>query len=608
MNYFENNMEYIKQYRSNLYQKLQEIGLSVANNKLDRIQSTVAGDGDLFLTIQKGQKQYRMNSSYSPKHEAEKWIEQYVFNNMNTVITLFGLGTGTFVREIIKNKGKNDILFIYEPCLQLFDYVLNNYDLTDILQEAKLVLTIEGINEFEFHNLLQDAVNITNITSQLRCTHPYYDEIFPESCIKYWNELKDNLFHVRTNINTEIVFGERFITNSMFNIRFIRESNCLSDLKEEIQTDFPAIIVAAGPSLKRNIEELKKAKGRAYIFVVDRILDYVLEEGLEPDYIITIDPIKPIEYFTKRTDLKIPLLCELVANWEVLDRHKGKKIIYSCGPFFAKMYEKLDKKPPLLNTGASVATTAFSACIQLGFKRIVLVGQDLAYDGEITHAGGVAEKIAWARDIMVEGIDGNQIRSRHDWYEFLTWFKDMITVYPDIQVIDVKDKGAKIQGSIVMPLKTVLDTYCTKEIGNLELPEHKPSTFNETEMLKVKKYFEDSLDEIYSLKKKAKEAIEICNSQIKGYKINHEETATSIKSFKKLSKINKYIGDQSIYELLESYITGATAQQISELYQFTDNEKTDKIVTYEKSIKIFQAIIDASEFVKPLLEEALKII
>jgi hypothetical protein len=608
MNYFEINMECMEKNRCNLHQKLQEAEFSITNNKIEQIQTATALNGDLYLTIQRGQKLYRINSSYSPKYEAEKWTSQYSFSNMNTIMTMYGLGTGTFAREILYNKGINDLLFIYEPCVELFLYILNNYDLTDILQNKKLILAVEGVNDFEFHNLLQSAVNITNISSQIRCVHPQYDDIFPESCIIYWNELKDNFYHVRTSINTEIVFGERYVINTLYNTRFIRESSLLRDLKKDIQTDLPVIIVAAGPSLKRNMEDLKRAKGKAYIIVVDRILDYVLDEGLEPDFIVTVDPIKPVEYFTKRDDVKIPLLCELLANWEVLDRHKGKKIIYSCTPYMAKMYQHLDRKPPLLDTGASVATTAFSICVQLGFKRIVLVGQDLAYDGEITHAGGVAEKISWARDVMVEGIDGNQVKSRHDWYEFLTWFKDMITIFPDIQVIDAKDRGAKIQGSTVMPLKEVVDTYCTKEIVNMEMIAQKDDTFTEDEMVKVKQFFTDSFDDIGLMKRKAKEAIELCEAQIRGYKKYQDETIDSEKRFKKLSKINKFIDERPIYYLLEPLITASSAQQISELYQFTDDDMTDKIVTYEKSIKIFEAIVNATEFLKPLVEDALDFI
>lgn len=606
MNYFEKNMESMELYRKDLFLKLQDADLYLSINKLESLQTAAAKDGDIYLTIQKDSKEYRLNSSYSPKQEAKKWASQYSFNNMNTVITMFGVGTGTFTREIMKNRSSSDLFFLYEPCPELFFYVLNYYDISDIIKDNKLILTVEGINEFEFHNLLQNAVNITNIVTQIRCIHPYYDKIFPENCIKFFKELKDNLVFVRTNINTGIAFGQRFIENSLYNTRYIRNSNRLMDFKDDFDTDVPAFVVAAGPSLQRNMEQLKRAKGRAYLFVVDRILDYVLDEGLEPDFIVTIDPIKPIEYFTKKTNMKIPLLCELVANWEVLDCHKGKKIIFGCNPYFTKMYEYLDKTPPYLITGASVATAAFAACVQLGFKRIVLVGQDLAYDGEITHAGGVAEKISNPGDVMVEGIGGIQVRTRRDWYAFLIWFKDMLAICKDVEVIDAKDKGAKIQGTVVMPLKEVIDNYCTKEISIDTVIEHNSPTFDESEMVKVKKFFLECNEELHIIKRKAKEAIKICESQIREHHRNQNNEHIFDQNFKKLSKINKYIFDQAVYFLLDDYVTVASAQQISQLYQFTEDVNKNKTNTYEKSMSIFQAIIDATEFVKPLLEKALE--
>lgn len=606
MDYYNKNMECMEAYRLSLYQKLRDYGPSVSSPRLDWIKSLNAEDGEYYILLQKDGKQYRLNSSYSPKHEAEKWAEQFQFRNMNTVIMIFGLGTGTFVREIIRNKGKYDIVFLYEPCIELFFHVLNHYDISDILSERDLVITIEGRNDFEFHNLLQNAVNITNITSQVRCTHPYYEQIFVESGIKYLNEIKDNYNHTKMNINTEMFFGKRFITNSLYNTRFIGQSNSLLDLQENLDTDIPAIIVSAGPSLSTNIDELKRAKGRAYILVVDRILDYVLDEGLEPDFIVTIDPIKPIKYFTKRDNIKIPMLCDLFSNWEVLEHHKGKKIFYSCAPYFQKMYDIAGKRPPVMVTGASVATAALAACVQLGFKRIVLVGQDLAYDGKFTHAGGVIEKYEQAIDVMVNGVDGNKVLSRADWYEFIIWISDLITIHPDIQVIDAKDKGAKIKGAVNIPLKEVIDTYCTKPADITEIINKRKGTFDDKEMELVKKYFTDSYNELGKLKRKAKEAIGICESQMRIYKRNGQETSETGKNYRELYKINKFISEQSVYLLLETFITAASAQQISELYHFTDDELADKIITYEKSSKVFQAIIEGTEYIKPLFEEMMK--
>lgn len=612
MNYFESNMAAMKQIRNGLYKKIESYK---EENSLDDsllVESAQALDGSNYLLVQRNNALHRLNSFYSPKHEAEKWVEQYSFHNLNVVISVFGLGSGVFARELVKNKDTKDTIIIYEPSFGVFYHVLHHYDITDIINERSIILTIEGINEFDFHQALRSIVNITNIYSQIKCVHPGYEELFPEKAIYFWKEIKDTFVREKTNINTERYFGRRFIANGIFNTRYLKNSNRLIDIKEDINNNIPAIVVAAGPSLKDNIEELRKAKGKAYVFVVDRILDYVLDSGIEPDFIVTVDPIKPIEYFTTRTDVTIPLLCELDSNWEVLNQHKGRKIIYSCNQYYQRMYWAQKKEPPFINTGASVATSAFSACVFLGFKRIALVGQDLAYDGDLTHAGGTTEKLPTeqlqSQDIYVDGVNGEKVRSRPDWYQFLTWFKDAIILNPDIEVIDTKAKGAKIDGAKLMSLKDLIDKYGVDNAVDNNIISNKKSTFSDEEMEGVREYLSDTYEELHTLKRKAKDAIEICEEQLRIYKNNSSDNHITERNYKKLSKINEYIFKQPAYHLIDVYITAEATQQISEMYNFTNDDMQDKITTYEKSIAIFNAIIDGSDYTREVFEENMEYI
>ena len=603
MNYFENNMSTLKQNRRELHDKISKYFSGHTESSSIIIESLKALNNEMYILVQKDNNLHRLNSSYSPKNEAEKWVQQFSFNNMNIVISLFGLGSGLFARELMNHKSSNDTLIIYEPSIDVFIHVLNNYDIRDILENSSVFLTIEGINEFEFHHILRAKVNITNLTTQIQIAHPGYEEIFIEQAIYFWKEVKDNYVFAKTNINTEQFFGKRYIINDIFNSRYLKDSSRLVDIKEYINTDIPAIVVAAGPSVKESIVELRKAKGKAYIFAVDRILDYLLDSDIEPDFVVTVDPKKPLKYFTNRTNVTIPLLCGLDSNWEVLEHHKGKKIIYNCSPYFQKMFLSLKKEPPILNTGASVATTTFSICVQLGFKSIVLVGQDMAYDGEYSHAGGVAENRPQDRDIYVEGIGGGKVRSRDDWYNFLNWYQDMVILYPDIDIIDTKSKGAKIRGAIQMPLKDVLVKYGKENAIDSNLLINSRNTFSESEMGDIREYFSNSYEELRNLKRKAEEAIKISEEQIRVYKNNIGDNQITEKNYKKISKINKYIYDKPIYHLLETFITAEAAQHISEMYRFSDDEQQDKIATYKKSIEIFKAIIDGAEFARTEFEK-----
>ena len=59
----------------------------------------------------------------------------------------------------------------------------------------------------------------------------------------------------------------------------------------------------------------------------------------------------------------------------------------------SKLYNKYKKDFPNYNVGGSVATAAFNVCLLLKFNRIILIGQDLAYSGDVTHAGGVTNNV-----------------------------------------------------------------------------------------------------------------------------------------------------------------------------------------------------------------------
>lgn len=603
MNYYEKNMECIKKYKHYLYSSMEKIENAFISNQLDEINSVNTKDGDQAIIIKFHSADFRLNSLYSPTKEATKWVEQYKFQNLNNMISMFGFGNGCFARAIIEKMGDKDSLLIYEPSSDIFFHVLNNYDITDILSNSQVSISVENINDFEFHNSLQAIMNLTNISSQIMCVYPQYDKIFSESCITFWKELQDAYRHTKININTEIVFGKRFIDNILDNLKFIRNSNTLTELKEYIPSNVPAIVVAAGPSVENNINELKKAKGKAVIFAVDRILDYLLNEGVEPDFIVTIDPIKPVEYFTKRTDLDIPLICFLESNYEILNQHVGRKIICNCTGFLEMVYSDLNKIPPKMNSSASVATVAFTACVNLGFERIILVGQDLAYDGECSHAGGVEEKLGPLGDVMVEGVSGNLVRSRYDWKEFLTWYQDIIKIYPNLEVIDAKEKGAKIKGSSVMPLKEAIEKYCNYVFEPNKITDKIQTTFNNEELLKIKIYLNDNYDILSKIKEKSQEAIIAYKRLIKERKNVISNVEKDM--IKKLREINNYITDQSIYSIMDYFITATTAQHLAGMYKFTDDIIGDSMKTYEKSICVFEAVVEAVDYIMPKLEKAI---
>lgn len=608
MGIFEKNIECIAMNNKILAEALEYADGNSVFNCLENIQSVETKTEVSALILRYNDKEYRLNSLYNPIVEAKKWAEQYDYENLNMVTSMFGFGNGTFVREILKRMKKGDKLLVQEPSADIFLYVLKHYDITDITSQENIFIGVEGLNDFEFHNLQRNSFNITNIRTQINCIHPQYDKIFPKSCINFLKELKDNHFHASLDANTAILFGKTYIENITYNLSYVRNSSDLCDLKCAMDQNMTAIIVAAGPSVQENIGALKRAKGKAVIFVVDRVLDYLLDNGVIPDFIATIDAQKSLEFFTKRKNIEIPLICTYNSSIEIMKMHKGKKIIGCLNIFEKLLYERLEKRDFSVNPGTSVSTFLFSVCMEVGFKKIVFVGQDMAYDGEHTHVGNVAEKFTEiGMDAMVEGIDGHMVRSRFDWKEYSIWINDKIQASTQkSEIYDTKRSGAKIKGAIMMSLNEILDLYCKEDIDIEEMIRKMEVSFSETEMKDVELFIKECYDQLYSIKKKSEQALKLTKEQIIEIKNNREYLGKFNKIYKKITRLNSYFIEQPVYVLLEQYVTAVATQTISELYQFSGNEKEDMIQTYGKSSVFFETISDAVDFTKPLIKSGME--
>lgn len=606
MGYYEKNLECIKKIRDFMYQQMMKSDISLTTNRVEYIKDLDTREQIKALAIGYKGKEYRLNSSYYPMEEARKWALQYKSRNLRSIITMYGFGNGTFARALLENAGDSYILLIYEPSADIFYHTLANYDVSDILSNGRVSLSVEGINDFEFQNSLKGLVNISNIGDLVMCMHPHYKEMFPESCITYWEKIKESYYSAKMNINTEIHFGRRYIENTLKNMQFLRDSITLDEIRDSLPKDVPAIVVAAGPSVVKNIDLLKKAKGKSVIFAVDRILDFLLDSGLEPDFVVTLDALKPVKYFSQRDNVTVPLIYFQESNYEITEKHKGKKIICNCAKFLKSIYTKLGIKPPYIGSSASVATVAFTICLELGYQDIILVGQDLAYDGDQSHAGKEEDSFVVNRDIMIEDIHGNMIRSRRDWKEFVKWYEDTLTVFPQINVIDAKEKGARIKGTTVMPLEEAICRYCTTDIDCDTLFDQSKKTFTHENLKDIKKYLEENYSYLKMIRRKSKEAVKICDGLLKNSRAGIQtEPDTQIK---KLSNISSYISKKPVYFLMDRYVIAISAQSIMEMNHFTENHMENCINTYEKSKNIFEAFIEAVDYIEPKLKEAIELV
>jgi hypothetical protein len=605
---YNNNIGIIQLKRPRLFEMFKADKYLKKDNKISKVESVEAKDGTRILVVDYEGASHRLNSIYNPIKESERWVAQYDFNNHKSVISLFGFGNGILVRKLIENLRSEDRIIIYEPSIELFSHVVEQYDITDILDNDMVSITVNGVNDYEFHSLIHENVDWVNICSQLVCIHPVYDKLFLYEHKEFLEEIKNNNTRAILNRNTAAKMGKAMIKNVARNFRYIVDSYTVNELCDFIPKDIPVIIVAAGPSLDKNISTLKLAKGKSIIMATDRALDYLFQHGIEPDFIVTLDAIKPLKYFSNREDINIPLFCKLESNYEILDFHKGRKVWYDIHPYLRTIYEDLEKSLVYYNSGGSVATAAFSICVGLGINTIVLMGQDLAYSGTLTHAGGIVGEGENETNIagLVEDINGNMVPTRHDWKIFLSWYEDAITQRPEIEVIDATEGGAKIKGTKIMNLKDAIGKYCISEFNCKDVLENIQTTLEVEDTARIWDYINQSIKDLDTIKEKVEQSAKYCNELIIAYKNNKLNTNYNQKLNKQISINNELVLNKPAYKLIDTFIADTSAEHLMNIYQFSDNEEDNTIKTYKNAQSMYQAMMEASLEIKDLLIALLK--
>lgn len=100
----------------------------------------------------------------------------------------------------------------------------------------------------------------------------------------------------------------------------------------------------------------------------------------------------------------------------------------------------------LYESGGSVATFAIDLGIRMHCKRIIVVGLDMGYPGEQTHAGGVGKKLVDTQNLrLVEGVGGRQVRTGKTLDIYRRWIERRIESETEIEWINASN-GARIHG------------------------------------------------------------------------------------------------------------------------------------------------------------------
>lgn len=328
--------------------------------------------------------------------------------------------------------------------------------------------------------------------------------------------IKLETFTKNSDIRDANKIGENIIKNIDEILVQSSVNELVASFKNEYLDKTAAIIVSAGPSLDENITELKNAEDKALIFAVDSAIAPLIKNNIKIDLAISVDPDKHIEPFLVDGVEKIPFVLKVNSPNFILKKLESRMFFaegYGFDYFSALIKRLTDKELGITESGGSVANDAFYLAKEFGFKKIILVGQDLAFKNERHHAAGFIKKKETKRNrtipMMVKGLHGGMVESSVQMSFYREWFEKMIAALgDDIAVINATEGGALIEGCKEMTLKEAIKEYGSEErIDFGKIIESSKNTLEKEERDEIATRLDSLFLELEALKKQLENGI-----------------------------------------------------------------------------------------------------
>jgi len=320
-------------------------------------------------------------------------------------VAVTGFGLGHHLRIFAERMNKTGVLLCFEPDVELLRAVFEKVDCSAWMLRTNFALLTDPDDGASISRVLHGLEGIVALGVRL-VEHPPSRERLGNSAVLFGQRFTDVLKAIRTAIVTTLVQSEVTLRNLLMNLDHYAGCAGIADLASSC-LGIPAVVVAAGPSLQRNIEVLAQPgmRDRVVIIAVQTVLKTLLDRGIRPHFVCALDhheiSTRFYEGLTAADVDGVTLVVEPKANPAILDAYPG--VIRSLGDDLLDMVldgTGLGGQPKgTLTPGATVAHLCYYLARHLGCDPVLLCGQDLAFTDGQYYAAGAAIHDVWACEL-----------------------------------------------------------------------------------------------------------------------------------------------------------------------------------------------------------------
>ncbi|ELZ1532780.1 motility associated factor glycosyltransferase family protein [Campylobacter jejuni] len=408
-------------------------------------------------------------------------------------ICIYGTGNALLIKNLAKHYKH---LFVFESEIELFILALSTIDLSEELKVYKIVLFDCVAKDLEIQiAMIFDQQSILEYLSlyEMFISSHYYLKYY-EASILFVNELCIKSASVAIR-NADITCFLPLLTHGQFlqNIPSMLESIPFQRILSQRKNKFDnAIVVSAGPSLAKQLSLLKAYQDKAVIFCADGALSMLEKEGIIPDYVTNLDFTDLAMNFFQNKENKTSL--------NILSCATHPNVVHSLNAENCMivlrnkaLYQRFNLNDfGYIDTGTHVSHFSYTLALALGFKNIIMIGQDLAFDEEgNSHSKGFdfGEKFSGEENIdklKVPAYGGKgEVLTHITWNDYRIKLEYLFACNEQkAKFYNATEGGARINFTEELSFKECCEKLLTKEKPKFELP--KSLTKNRSDKLLAK--------------------------------------------------------------------------------------------------------------------------
>ncbi|EJM0150308.1 motility associated factor glycosyltransferase family protein [Campylobacter jejuni] len=406
-------------------------------------------------------------------------------------ICIYGIGNALLIKNLAKHYKH---LFVFESEIELFILALSTIDLSEELCSGKIYLVDIEEERVDIQLLiLFDMKDMFEYLSlyEMFVNNVYYKKFYEDIWHRADELCEKNIEVIVRNLISNLNIGFECYSHLLQNIPSMLESipfqRILSQRKNQFEN---AIVVSAGPSLAKQLPLLKAYQDKVVIFCADGALSMLEKEGIVPDYITNLDFTDLTMKFFQNKENKTSLnMLSCATHPSLVYSLDNKSVILRDDP----LYQRFNLNDfGYIDTGTHVSHFSYTLALALGFKNIIMIGQDLAFDEKgNSHSKGFSYGEQFSGEKTVPTLQVPAYAGKGEVLTHITWNDYRIKLEYLFACNDQKAKfynategGARINFTEELSFKECCEKLLTKEKPKFELP--KSLTKNRSDKLLAK--------------------------------------------------------------------------------------------------------------------------